>query len=310
MKKKPDSNQIQFKKNSEFEATFFFNNVDFSIINSLRRTIISEVPTMAIDLVFIETNTSCLHDEFIVHRLGLLPLFSENINEIKYGRECECDNYCLLCSSVFELNIIAEESIKYVFSSDMKELSNKNYFNKSQNFPIFSTSLFKKYADNKILIVKLNKGQQLKLTCVAKKGIGKMHAKWSPVSNVKIKIEPSLKINITELNFRIDKIVKEKISRKFSEFFKFDKIKNKLIFSDLYENERIFFFDSVISSFVEFFLQEKIDPLKIITYNPKKNFYIHIESTGALTCESIIKQAICIIKQKLNFIGIHVEKLN
>ena len=55
-------------------------------------------------------------------------------------------------------------------------------------------------------------------------------------SNVKIKIEPSLKINITELNFRIDKIVKEKISRKFSEFFKFDKIKNKLIFSDLYEN--------------------------------------------------------------------------
>jgi DNA-directed RNA polymerase II subunit RPB3 len=43
--------------------------------------------TLAIDMVEIETNTTVLPDEFIVHRLGMIPLLSPNCDEaIRYNR--------------------------------------------------------------------------------------------------------------------------------------------------------------------------------------------------------------------------------
>lgn len=41
---------------------------------------ISSLETLAIDQVQIEENTSVLPDEMIAHRLGLVPLLSENMD--------------------------------------------------------------------------------------------------------------------------------------------------------------------------------------------------------------------------------------
>lgn len=59
---------------NEEEIVFDMKGVDAPIANALRRILISEVPTMAIETVYIANNTSIIPDEVIAHRLGLIPI--------------------------------------------------------------------------------------------------------------------------------------------------------------------------------------------------------------------------------------------
>jgi DNA-directed RNA polymerase subunit L len=67
---------------SDSHITFEIENVDVAIVNALRRVILAEIPNVAfaIDLhggesdVYIHKNVSSLHNEYLMHRLSLVPL--------------------------------------------------------------------------------------------------------------------------------------------------------------------------------------------------------------------------------------------
>ncbi len=77
---------IEVLHRDEEKIQFILRNTDASIANALRRVMLAEVPTMAVELVEFEANSSFLTDEFIAHRLGLIPLTSSRVNDFKYSR--------------------------------------------------------------------------------------------------------------------------------------------------------------------------------------------------------------------------------
>jgi DNA-directed RNA polymerase II subunit RPB3 len=177
-------------------VNFNLANVDLSLANALRRIILAEVPTMAIDLVEIEENSSVLADEFIAHRLGLIPLNSKNSDDVLYSRDCECEQYCEMCSVKITLHAkcTTEGEIMKIYARDL--VVDPMRPNEWVGNPVITDP-----DGQGSLIAKLREGQELKLTCIAKKGIAKEHAKWAPTAAVGFEYDPHNKLGHTDLWF-------------------------------------------------------------------------------------------------------------
>lgn len=93
---------IQPTRLSSERIEFDLIGVDASIANAIRRVLIAEVPTVAIEHVYIFNNTSIIQDEVLAHRLGLVPIQIDP-DRIVYknaGDEATEDN-----TLVFTLNV-------------------------------------------------------------------------------------------------------------------------------------------------------------------------------------------------------------
>lgn len=175
---------------------FILKDVDLLTANSIRRTMLAEVPTLAIDLVEIEVNTSVLADEFLLHRLGLIPLNSDGIDDLTYLRDCTCDQYCANCLVKLELTAKCDsDSTMNVYAADLA---------KFHNGLKLGDPVVRDAQRRGPLICKLRKHQELRITCIAKKGIAKEHAKWLPCAAVGFEYDPWNKLKHTDYWYEVD----------------------------------------------------------------------------------------------------------
>ena len=108
---------------------FTLKGLDTSIANSIRRTILNDIPTLVFDPanIRIETNTSRLHNEIMKHRLSCIPI---HMNE----PDTLLDKYQLVVDVKNET-----EDILYVTTEDftIQNKENGNFLKKEEQHRIF-----------------------------------------------------------------------------------------------------------------------------------------------------------------------------
>lgn len=142
------------------KAVFSFKDTHNTIVNSVRRVILDDVPTFAIEEVEVVVNKSPLYDETVAHRLGLVPLKTD-LKSYNFKNLCSCGGVgCALCEVKLTLT---QNEAGYVYSGSIKS-------DDPQIVPV----------DARIPITKLFGDSSLELNLKAILGVGREHAKWAP----------------------------------------------------------------------------------------------------------------------------------
>ncbi len=151
------------KSKDGMKVSFLLKGANIYFANTLRRIIIEEVPTMAIEDVEFRDNSSSLYDEMVAHRLGLVPLKTD-LKSYVLPSECKCKGKgCQSCQLKMTLTAKGLTAGTTVYAKEIKTKDPKVK-------PVYP----------KMPIAKLLKGQKIELEAVAILGQGKEHAKWSP----------------------------------------------------------------------------------------------------------------------------------
>ncbi len=175
--------ELSVLEKNPYSVRLYIKGIPLQVLNAVRRTVISEVPTMAVDTVVFTINSSVFYDEIVAHRLGLIPLTSEEALE-KYKSPEECRG------SVEEA-IFPEECFAKL-DLDVENNGDKPLTVYSRDLKTSDPDVRPVYDSIPILI--LGPGQKIRLEAYARLGRGKEHAKWSPVAVAAHKYVPEITI--------------------------------------------------------------------------------------------------------------------
>jgi DNA-directed RNA polymerase subunit L len=143
---------------------FTLSDINVSLANAIRRTILSDIPTLAFDAenkeyCQIEKNTGRLHNEILKHRLSCIPIHMNELDILPGNYIMELDR----CNDGDNMIYITSEDFK------IKNKTNDNYLTSEETRNIFPSSLktnmFIDFARLRPKIGPTIPGEHIKLTC-------------------------------------------------------------------------------------------------------------------------------------------------
>lgn len=153
------------------KAEFVISDTNPTFANAIRRTIVADVPKMAINNVEFHLgpimdednkayeSVSPLFDEMVAHRLSLVPIPTD-LEQFSFRSKCSCSGEgCPSCTIMYSLN---KKGPCTVYSGDLEPIGSEQF----------------KIKDDLIPIVKLADDQALLVYATAELGAGRNHAKW------------------------------------------------------------------------------------------------------------------------------------
>ena len=228
--------KVTIIEESDDKIKILLADTDRALVNSIRRSLISDTPKMAIETVRFEMGTieqedqvwettGPLPDEVIAQRLAMIPIPTRH-EEFHFQHECpncaelvEEDRGCPMCTMIYTCKAFGSKEGTMVTAKDLNYLGDS-----SLEIP----ELYKSIA-----ITKLFNGQMVEFYATAIMGRGRDHAKWSPACGVafeprkigiinnktKAKILWDLKLGITAKDFSDGKL---------EDYFKVEQLKSQL----------------------------------------------------------------------------------
>uniref|UniRef100_A0A0A9YFB5 DNA-directed RNA polymerases I and III subunit RPAC1 n=1 Tax=Lygus hesperus TaxID=30085 RepID=A0A0A9YFB5_LYGHE len=191
--------------------------IDAPIANALRRIMLTDVPTLAIEKVILFQNTSIIQDEVLAHRLGLVPIVADpnEFASIEYDSTntavSEPDEYNttvmtlqITCSVNPNASLAAPPHIAY--KNDTVYTRHLVWVPQGDQEKRLRTPIRPVHDD--IVIAKLRPGQCIEAELHLQKGTGRQHAKWSPCATVYYRQMPHIEIVEPFTGSEADRLVK------------------------------------------------------------------------------------------------------
>ncbi len=259
---------------------FEIRNITIGAANALRRTLINDIPKLAIDKVIFRhgqirssdgnvfDSSLPLFDEMVAHRIGLIPIKSDL--KMNFREECSCEGKgCSLCTVSYNIN---KTGPGLVTSGDLIPFTG--------NTDLVPT-------DMNIPIVKLGPKQALLVTAEAYMGRASTHVKWQVTSAVAYKYHREYDIP------KDDNPEWNEIRENFKGSVISDKNNVITVTDDIPSRGIMEFINRAVRRSV-------VNKRPLVTREDQKRFIFHFETDGSLDARDVLVYAINRIPERLN----------
>lgn len=294
-----NSCKMNLISNDEDEVAFDLVGVDAPIANALRRILLSEVPTIAIENVFIHNNTSIMHDEMLAHRLGLIPLKvdAKKFAIWKKGDAVKADNtvkFRLQASCEYNKSAPRDGSAP----DEVLYTGSKVYSGAIEYVPFPDGDQTQLLGDeppravhHDILINKLRPGQQIHVEMDATKNIGQEHAKWSPVATASYRMLPEVALKSRVVGSEAQQLVDLCPAKVF----------------DIEDDVAVVARPRQCTMCRECIREPQWEE-KVELTRKRDHFIFNVESAGGMPASSIVKEALDVLMTKCDTVLVGLDK--